>query len=439
MVETIWCITCDADQTKGKDGTLGGGVAVEVGDRVSISLKTVLVAEFSESPIFGSDTIPQMIARKDGDPLRANGEIAISATVIDAVRQPAVDPDKAEGRIVFYSDDTIEGQTLNQTNLTIYGPVEFMGGPLYVRFSIYEIDADSEQMKKLLSAVANAGKIAYAPASPVLSVLEGIGASVAQGGNESDRVLQYTAVFDGGSGAGDVRHLQLVTGDYVLVRSEARKVAPPWNDLYLVPVAQILRYKNAVGDHPAGSAFAEQSYVVFTINKGLPGGPFAFEQTLTSVEERLKASQDSVITAALVDSISSELVRTGNYEVAASAVDRFSSKGLTRRARQEAGFEALKILAKSRCDAASAVTADQARALTPSREDRIISRLRSATLAEPETPAPATDPTANLWPSLIDAFLWPGPPVPTPCVPNDARLQSQAEALAKGFKDPPAR
>ena len=116
MVETIWCITCDADQTKGKDGTLGGGVAVEVGDRVSISLKTVLVAEFSESPIFGSDTIPQMIARKDGDPLRANGEIAISATVIDAVRQPAVDPDKAEGRIVFYSDDTIEGQTLNQTN-----------------------------------------------------------------------------------------------------------------------------------------------------------------------------------------------------------------------------------------------------------------------------------------------------------------------------------
>lgn len=438
--DTIWCITCDADQTVGKDDKFVGGVEFAVDDKVSISLKTVYVARFSEWTLFGEDAGLQIVKAFETNTLEANGEIAIAATVIDATREPTVDPDKVDGRIIFYSDDTLEEQPLNQTNLTVYGPVAFKGGPLYVRFSIYEVDADSEQMKKLLSAVANAGKVAFAPASPVLEVLEGIGSAVAQGGSQSDRVFQYTAIFDGGGGSGDVRHLRLLTGDYVLIRSQNREAAPAWGGLYFDPLTQILRWKQ--GDpargakKQAGDPFKDDTYVVFTVNKGLPGGPFTFEQTLADVEKRLKDSGESVITAALIDAVANEFTSNGTYEVASTAIDRFASDKLKPRERQEAGYDALKILAQSRCNRKSTDPAVVAKALSLAREERIVGRLRAAVLASPPVP-PASDPTTDLWPSKIDTFL--NTPSEAPCVIDDAKLQTQAGLLAAGFKDPPAR
>ena len=137
-----------------ENGTFVGG------DSLSVHLRTAYIKDFAEI------ANPLRVFTRMG--LKANGEIAIVANAFEMNTGKELDfADTKSGRLVFYSDDVLKGQFLNFNNMPIYGPIKYNGAPFAFRATIFELDISSEQAKALLGTVAQAGSMAYPPASPV--------------------------------------------------------------------------------------------------------------------------------------------------------------------------------------------------------------------------------------------------------------------------------
>jgi hypothetical protein len=228
---------------------------IEKEDSISIHLRTAFLKDFEASI---------------GHPLRGfrpNGEIAIVVKAFEFGQGEdfKFGPDAVrEGRLVFYSPDVEKGQLLNFNNLPVYGPITYHGNPIGIDISVIEIDAEDAQIAALLGTLATIGAQAYPPAAPVLPVLNALGKALLNGGM-NDTEMRFTLMLDPGAGYAGVSHPTVEAGDYVFVKEDNRVATTPWHELE-VDTNSGRVYRN-------GSAYVDNTYLTFQINKNLSSTP----------------------------------------------------------------------------------------------------------------------------------------------------------------------
>jgi hypothetical protein len=136
-----------------------------------------------------------------------------------------------EARLVYFSHDVDAGQHFNLHNMPVYGPIEYKGKPIAIDIFVLELDAEDAQTNALLKTLASVGAMAYAPAAPVLGVLEKLGAALLSSGTD-DTEFRYSLVLDPSGGYTGTVYGTLEAGDYVFIRQENRSAQTAWNDLY---------------------------------------------------------------------------------------------------------------------------------------------------------------------------------------------------------------
>ncbi len=161
------------------------------------------------------------------------GEIAVLASVFELGKGNKIEFYKSQienesARIVYYDADVREtGQFLNMSNLPLYGPITYNGGPLFLRLFVLEIDTDEYgASNSLLSELARFGSVAYPPASPVLNVLQTIG-QVFSNSNSNDLEFKFDMTFDGEDSLSS-SNAPLLYGNYVFIRTDDRFEKIPW-------------------------------------------------------------------------------------------------------------------------------------------------------------------------------------------------------------------
>ncbi len=226
------------------------------GDSISIHLRTAYIHDFAEL------ANPFRVFTRSR--VRPNGEIAITANAFEEETGKELDFKNMEaGRLVFFSDDVFKKQFLNFNNMPIYGPIEYRGGPLALRMSIFELDVNSEQAKAIIGIVAQIGSTAYAPAAPILSALNKIGQGLA-GGEQNDTEFRYTMVFDPRGGVEYLNHFTLEAGNYVFIRLEDRQDKIDWSRLSLNENEGIVYTKL---DDGTIEEYTDHTYLIVEINK----------------------------------------------------------------------------------------------------------------------------------------------------------------------------
>lgn len=164
------------------------------------------------------------------------GEVMISANVFERNGDNVIAFDPAamnkNGRVIFYSDDVREsGQYLNLSNMPIYGPQTFTGNPLYISFTIQELDTEeNKKIQAMLASLADMGGKAYPPSAPILGVLNTLG-GVMLSSDTDDTEFRYHAVFDPERGHDKVNVPVLLPGDYVFIRKDKRLEPIDWENI----------------------------------------------------------------------------------------------------------------------------------------------------------------------------------------------------------------
>ncbi len=308
-------------------------------DSLSVHLRTAYIRDFAEI------ANPLRVFTRMG--LNANGEIAIVANAFEMNTGKELDfADNKSGRLVFYSDDVLKGQFLNFNNMPIYGPIKYNGAPFAFRVTIFELDVESEQAKALLKGLAEVGSIAYPPASPVLSLLNGLGQTLANS-DQDDTEFRYTMVLDPKGGLEQLNHFILEAGNYVIVRSEIRENKIPWDKLSLNENEGKV-YWNEKEPGKKGELYTENTYLVVEINKNVSSVDIdlsqdSYEALLTALksEDKEKASNLTMMANALGEAVVPR-AQTVKFNIAKDLLNKIrkeKQKGLI-----EACFDTEKVL-----------------------------------------------------------------------------------------------
>ena len=267
---------------------------LEKNDSISIHLRTAYIHTFNEF-IIGN---PLLIFTRSG--LKPDGEIAIVANVFEEQSSKELDfKNMDSGRLVFYSNNVHQKQFLNFNNMPIYGPKRYDGAPIAFRISIMELDVQSEQMKAILDTLAKAGSTAYAPASPILNVLNSVGKTLADG-KQNDTEFRYAMVLDPRGGSSRINHFTLEVGNYVFIRKENRSEPIHWDELVLDENEGRLYKKIEIdGVVKKGQLYKDESYLVVEINKNTSSKQIDLDQNsygdlLESLKKADKAVADRI-------------------------------------------------------------------------------------------------------------------------------------------------
>ena len=257
-----------------KNFSLGNDTVISTNDSVSVTLRTAFIKHFFELG-FNQDFLSNPL-----EMFKSDGEIAIVANAFEVETGKELDfANTQSGRLVFFSDDVKRGQPLNLNSLPIYGPKTFSGQPFAFRVTIFELDSGTEQAKSLLGSLANAGSAAYAPASPVLTLLNGIGQSLFTG-EQNDTEFRYTMQFHPKHGHPDMNSFVFEVGNYVFLRLQDRRANVPWEHLVLNENEGVLYWKKgtcpgyvlsggrACPDTSDPEPYTENSYLVVEVNTG---------------------------------------------------------------------------------------------------------------------------------------------------------------------------
>ena len=228
---------------------------IRTGDSVGIKILQGFICDFTELSIFKIRAQEEWIellknyfkiaknrrcnyAKNGRTVSRTRGEIAVLASAFELGKGKKIEFYKSvagneAARVVYFDADVRQtGQFLNMSNLPLYGPITYNGGPLFFRIFVLEIDADENDVSSsLLSELARLGRVAYPPASPVLSVLQSMG-QVFSDRSSDDLEFKYDMSFDG-EDALTTSNAHLLHGNYVFIRNDDRFGEIPWYEFTL--------------------------------------------------------------------------------------------------------------------------------------------------------------------------------------------------------------
>jgi hypothetical protein len=195
------------------------------GNSLSVSLMQAYVHNFTEW------RSPLRWARNE----KTNGEVAVVIKAFEMTGDADFNfgPKGADdGRVVFFSADVEEGQFLNFSNMPVYGPVKYTGKPFALDIRMIEMDVDGDELRALMGNLAGAGAALYPPASPVLSVLNGMGKTFIQD-DQNDQNLRFSKVLNAEGGHANLPDPKLEVGNYVIIREENRSANTDWSEINL--------------------------------------------------------------------------------------------------------------------------------------------------------------------------------------------------------------
>jgi len=287
------CAKTGLQQLNAKNYSLGKNAGFIKGDTVSLHLRSAYIKDFAENEV--TPYITPVFTRNWREPV---GEIAIVANAFEeATGRELSFEDQENGRVVFYSGDVREGQLINFNNMPIYGPLPYNGGPFAFRIAIFELDIASERIKAMLDSIAKAGGSAYPPASEVLNLLNGIGKTLLNGG-QNDTEFRYTMVLDPKGGVKELNHFRLETGNYALVRIEDRDENIPWDRLALNENEAKLYWTDTKDVTGKPVEYTDNTYVIVEVNKNVSDvhvelAENNFSSLIAALEKKDKQKADS--------------------------------------------------------------------------------------------------------------------------------------------------
>lgn len=235
--------TNDADASK----------IIHSGQAFSIRLVNAFICDFREGVIHpknsvaptNRDAVP--CPGGDGNQYAATrGEVAIVANVGERKNGTGLsfNPSKIQnGRVVYYNEDVREtGQLINALNLPIYGPKTYEGNPVFMDFSVLELDnKENAAARKLLAQLAQIGSLPAAPNTAVLNLLNSLGGALIDA-NSNDMEMRYQLEMDSELNCNEpgakkpfdckdvaVHRMPLREGYYAFIRNENRSETPSLN------------------------------------------------------------------------------------------------------------------------------------------------------------------------------------------------------------------
>ncbi|MCR2835301.1 hypothetical protein [Parerythrobacter lacustris] len=186
-------------------------------------------------------------------PFRSNAEIVILARAFEFGAKEAkaaegteqsqssneaafLDLDSASlnsARVIYYSPDVENEQSLNFSNIPIVAPTSYNGRPIGIQIIVLELDQISTQMTGLLSSLASLGQTAGSlPTGPAADILTELGKSLLES-NQDDIIFEYRFVLDQSSAGNEWRYPSFEDGRYVLRRMHHRDKDMVWRNLIL--------------------------------------------------------------------------------------------------------------------------------------------------------------------------------------------------------------
>lgn len=308
--ETDYRIAEESDgalQVKYAEPSDAGKKLIVPDQSVSISLLQVFIKDFSERA-------ERFAAAAGFGTVR--GEIAVVARVFEMKDGETLDFRRSatkKGRLIYYSDDVRSGgHLLNGSALPLYGPITYEGRPLVFELTILELDVgEAEQVKSLLTTLANLGAKAYPPASPVLSALDKLGEQLLSGAQDDIEFRYYFALYPN-TGSDAVTYPRLAVGNYVLMRQEPNWVSRTsgvkqgfnpidWNSLRYSPNHGRVVACGSGSRWPDCPEYRDLTYMVLQINTGFASVGLDVAQKFSEFQTEMEAAPD---TAARVDALS---------------------------------------------------------------------------------------------------------------------------------------
>lgn len=291
---------------------------ITASESISVHLKTVFIDNYSERA-------ERFFAQLFSTTVR--GEIAIVARVFELGQGENLDfrgsATRKLGRLIYYTEDVrTGGHLLNLSMLPIYGPITYKGNPLVIQLTVLELDVgESQQMKALLSTLANLGAKAYAPASPILKLLDALGEQLLSG-EQDDIELQYIfLLYPEGGRHQSAPYSHLATGDYILMRQNPNKLLKEYGDIerfnqlrwkegfqYCPEHGRLYKISDKDGKpcgecasvpskdlEPPTCEYRENTYLVIQINSGFSPIELDLTQKYTEFQVEMEESVDNSV------------------------------------------------------------------------------------------------------------------------------------------------
>jgi len=222
--------------------SLSSTTIIKPNQAFSVRLISAFICDFRESSnpfdglARGNKGANKCKGGNGGQQSGTRGEIAIVANVGERSGTTGLTFDPSEiqnGRVIYYNEDVREtGQLINAKNLPVYGPITYGGNPIYMDWSVLELDnKENAAARQLLKQLASLGSAVAAPYTPVLQLLNSLGgALIAANGDDLEMRYQLEAdsYFDCNDASHDgcakevVSRMPLREGYYAFIRSENR-------------------------------------------------------------------------------------------------------------------------------------------------------------------------------------------------------------------------
>lgn len=185
-------------------------------DTISVTLQQVFLADLG-----GDKRDNSLVIIVKCQELNAGNHISFSKGV------------PGDGRVVFFSPDVKERQFLNFSQMPIYGPITYNGGPLLLDIYIVRLKNENGEINKgLMSVLANWGRIVFPPASPFLEYFNQLGTAILNSPN-NEIVFHYTMTLYPDDGYQPLKNGIIEAGDYFFVRQKEPAAITPWDTLCL--------------------------------------------------------------------------------------------------------------------------------------------------------------------------------------------------------------
>jgi len=270
---------------------------IQPNDTVLITIDRLYVSGFDEL-----NFTPNYIMTGN-NPFRARGEIAVLVAIQDGA-SPISNTTLDDHFVVYYSNDTREGQLSNFRNQRVFGPAKVTGHHLSLEVVLLEIDRPTDEDNALIGKLAGLGKqLGGVTSGPTFNVLADLGSSLLSTPND-DVEMRFRFNFDLGTRPN--ARLPLVPGLYAIVREEGRGFGTitdengreredrselqgetDWAKLCLnTDTGELHTWLSGDKDGQcSGPKYVDNTYLVINVEAGLPESAIANERFSAFVED----------------------------------------------------------------------------------------------------------------------------------------------------------